>query len=96
MTSSSAALSIFRSSSGRHMLSRIASKPKASNVPPPLRASPTSPLSQRVIRRPAQLSFAVESMMPYHNATASALMTSMLSISRCSCGWLPEGRVKTR
>ncbi|KAJ7948358.1 Protein NUCLEAR FUSION DEFECTIVE 6, chloroplastic/mitochondrial, partial [Quillaja saponaria] len=46
--------------------------------------------SNRTVRCPAELSFCVESMLPYHTATASALMTSMLSVSRNCCGWLPE------
>ena len=29
--------------------------------------------------------------MPFHSASSAALMISMLSISRRSCGWLPEG-----
>ncbi|XP_042424373.1 protein NUCLEAR FUSION DEFECTIVE 6, mitochondrial-like isoform X1 [Zingiber officinale] len=45
----------------------------------------------RFHRSPVEASFCVESMLPMHNATASALMTSMLTISRRGCGWLSEG-----
>lgn len=46
-------------------------------------------------RNPVEMSFCVESLLPYHTATASALMTSMLSISGQSYGWLSDGTFLT-
>ncbi|OAY24850.1 protein NUCLEAR FUSION DEFECTIVE 6, mitochondrial isoform X2 [Manihot esculenta] len=56
----------------------------------PFRISKQSPLSHRIFRSPVEMSCCVETMLPYHTATASALLTSMLSVSRCSYGWTPE------
>ncbi|CAN0913642.1 Protein NUCLEAR FUSION DEFECTIVE 6, mitochondrial [Linum grandiflorum] len=90
--------SIFRSSSSsasaRNAAARFASQTKAAPKASPssaFRASANKPVSQSTFRLPVEMSFAVESMMPFHTVTASALMTSMLSISQRSYGWLPEG-----
>ncbi|KDP24089.1 hypothetical protein JCGZ_25746 [Jatropha curcas] len=91
MASFAAARSLYRSSSSaRNVASRFAAKPKSSQASP-FRAASNKPLSQSILRRPVEMSFGLESMMPYHTATASALMTSMLSISPRCYGWLPEG-----
>ncbi|XP_015573941.1 protein NUCLEAR FUSION DEFECTIVE 6, mitochondrial isoform X1 [Ricinus communis] len=93
MSSFAATRSIFRSTSSARnaAAARFASKPRAPTSASPFRNSANNkPLSQSILRRPVEMSFAVESMMPYHTVTASALMTSMLSISRGSYGWLLE------
>nr|XP_007149812.1 hypothetical protein PHAVU_005G101000g [Phaseolus vulgaris]ESW21806.1 hypothetical protein PHAVU_005G101000g [Phaseolus vulgaris] len=88
-TAGAAARSILRSCSGRRAAFRLGSEAKAGGSP--FRVASNKPLSQSTLRRPVELSFCVESMLPYHTATASALLTSMLSVSRRSYGWLPEG-----
>ncbi|XP_006469917.1 protein NUCLEAR FUSION DEFECTIVE 6, mitochondrial isoform X5 [Citrus sinensis] len=97
MASFAAARSIFRSNSARNATTRLASQAKTKAAPSPFGVSAKKPLSLAALRRsPVELSFCVESMLPYHTATASALSTSLLSISQCGYGWLPEGQNKTR
>ncbi|KAL5158352.1 Protein NUCLEAR FUSION DEFECTIVE 6, chloroplastic/mitochondrial [Glycine soja] len=56
----------------------------------PFRLPKQTSFSNRVTDLPVEASFCVESMLPYHSATASALLNSMLSVSRHSYGWTPE------
>ncbi|XP_057547185.1 protein NUCLEAR FUSION DEFECTIVE 6, mitochondrial-like isoform X1 [Amaranthus tricolor] len=95
MATYGAARSIFRSTTVRSAASKFtsATKPAARS---PFRAPVNNVLSQRIFRCPAELSACLETMQPFHTATASALMTSMLSLSRGSYGWVPDGCIKTR
>ncbi|CAJ1978895.1 unnamed protein product [Sphenostylis stenocarpa] len=85
---SAAARSIFRSCSAGRSVFRVASEAKTFRSP--FRITSNRPVSQSTLRLPVELSSCVESMMPYHTATASALMNSMLSISSRTCAWIPE------
>ncbi|XWS12606.1 hypothetical protein CRYUN_Cryun37aG0104700 [Craigia yunnanensis] len=84
----SAARSVLRSAA----FARLAAAPKPIPRPAcsPFRISKQNPLSSRILRSPVELSCCVETMLPYHTATASALLTSILSVSRRSSGWTPE------
>ncbi|XP_010919521.1 protein NUCLEAR FUSION DEFECTIVE 6, mitochondrial isoform X4 [Elaeis guineensis] len=82
-----AARSVLHSSSLRMAAARVASEARASSRPPLLRLRPAAP---RFLRSPVEMSFAVESLLPKHSATASALMTSMLTVSLRGYGWLSE------
>ncbi|PHT49371.1 hypothetical protein CQW23_09118 [Capsicum baccatum] len=75
--------------SGRSASTKIASgaKPKSS----PFRIPAQKPPNARIFRSPVEMSCVrVESMFPYHTATASALLTSMLSATPRSYGWTLE------
>ncbi|KAJ0612930.1 hypothetical protein HanHA300_Chr01g0032751 [Helianthus annuus] len=88
-TAAAAARSVFRSTTVRHAAARVASQSKSarSTFPIPNRNS----LSNRIFRCPVEMSACLESLQPFHTATASSLMTSMLTLSRNGYGWLPEG-----
>ncbi|XP_022777339.1 protein NUCLEAR FUSION DEFECTIVE 6, chloroplastic/mitochondrial-like isoform X2 [Durio zibethinus] len=95
----SAARSVLRSAASRvTAATRLAAAPKPMPRPAcsPIRISKQNPLSSRIFRSPVELSCCVETMLPYHTATASALLTSMLFGSHRSFGWNPEGKDKTR
>ncbi|XP_044496310.1 protein NUCLEAR FUSION DEFECTIVE 6, mitochondrial-like isoform X2 [Mangifera indica] len=62
-------------------------KPNARPTASPFGIFKQKPLSHRIFRSPVEMSCCVETMLPFHTATASALLTSMLSISRRSHGW---------
>ncbi|XP_010538174.1 PREDICTED: protein NUCLEAR FUSION DEFECTIVE 6, chloroplastic/mitochondrial-like isoform X1 [Tarenaya hassleriana] len=89
----SAARSVLRSAAGRASAAAsrfsAAAKHSPASAQSPFRVPKRSPLSHRIFRSPVEMSCCVETMMPYHTATASALLNSMLSVSRRSC-WTPE------
>ncbi|KAL9265137.1 nuclear fusion defective 6, mitochondrial-like protein [Drosera capensis] len=96
-----AARSVLRSTCRTAAPSRLsaavaaAAKPK-SRPPPPLRSLKGNAFSQSsIFRSPVELSCCLDSLLPYHTATATALLTSMLSVPR-GYGWTPEGKDQTR
>ncbi|CAM8904551.1 unnamed protein product [Rhodiola kirilowii] len=90
MSTFAAARSAFRSSAARNAAAQLSGGAK------PARASAFSlpkqrPMSNRIFRSPIEMSsVSLESMMPYHTATVSALLNSMLSVNRNLHGWNPD------
>ncbi|KAL8249182.1 hypothetical protein R6Q59_006050 [Mikania micrantha] len=93
MASASAARSFLRSTTVRNAAASISSrsKCKAGHSSSSFRFSATKPISHRIFRCPVEMSVCLATMQPFHTATASALMTSKLTLSRWGYGWLPEG-----
>ncbi|KAF5207167.1 hypothetical protein FRX31_003244 [Thalictrum thalictroides] len=87
---SSTIRSAFRSSSFRSAASKFATKAKPKSTSSSTFGVPKqNPLSSRILRSPVELSCCMDSLMPFHTATSSSLLTSMIAVSRRSC-WLPE------
>ncbi|KAK8936444.1 hypothetical protein KSP39_PZI012365 [Platanthera zijinensis] len=88
----SGARSFLRSSSFHRAASAVRVSCSEARASRPRQYIPNScSASPRIRRSPAALSFCIESLLPLHNATAAALMTSMLSVSMKGHGWLSEG-----
>ncbi|XP_076937681.1 protein NUCLEAR FUSION DEFECTIVE 6, mitochondrial-like isoform X2 [Bidens hawaiensis] len=83
-TAAAAARSIFRSSSVRSTAAQASS-------PFRIGIQHNNSLSNSIFRCPVEASACLESLQPFHTATASALMTSMLTLSQHGYGWLPDG-----
>ncbi|KAJ9168804.1 hypothetical protein P3X46_020288 [Hevea brasiliensis] len=92
MSATAAARSVLRSNVIRTVGLTYGPKPGPGSKPAfsPFRISRRSSPPHRILRSPVELSCCVETMLPYHTATASALLNSMLSVSRRSYGWTPE------
>ncbi|KAK9689844.1 hypothetical protein RND81_09G085500 [Saponaria officinalis] len=93
MATMAAARSVFRSTSARSAAAKFASAAKTSSPRSAFRSPSASNLlnSSRIFRCPAELSACLDTMQPFHTATASALLTSMLAVSCRSNAWAPDG-----
>ncbi|XP_011086046.1 protein NUCLEAR FUSION DEFECTIVE 6, chloroplastic/mitochondrial-like isoform X1 [Sesamum indicum] len=84
-----AARSILRSASTSARSATARLKPTA--APSPFRVASEKPLSARIFRSPVGISsVSLVSMLPYHTATASSLLNSMLSVAPRGQAWSIE------
>ncbi|KAG2600781.1 hypothetical protein PVAP13_5KG543200, partial [Panicum virgatum] len=92
-----AARSFLRSSPPSSLRSAAARAASRAGPAPLPRRMPTS-APRVLLRSPVEMSsVCLESLMPMHSATASALMTSLLAAPACKgFGWLLEGQDETR
>ncbi|KAL6571456.1 hypothetical protein OROHE_003099 [Orobanche hederae] len=86
-----AAISVLRSAATTARIStvRLTGGVKPRTAPSPFRISSQKPLSARM-SLVEMSSISVVSMLPYHSATASAVLTSMLFIAPLGHGWSIE------
>ncbi|XP_018811578.1 protein NUCLEAR FUSION DEFECTIVE 6, mitochondrial-like isoform X1 [Juglans regia] len=94
-----AARSVLRSTSARTASAARLTAGAGARARPassPFRIPKQNPIAHRIFRSPVEMSCCVETLLPYHTATASALLNSMLSASLRSYCWTPEGQEKTR
>ncbi|XP_047333404.1 protein NUCLEAR FUSION DEFECTIVE 6, mitochondrial-like isoform X2 [Impatiens glandulifera] len=78
-------------SAALNLAGRAKPKSSMSGLPSPSQKS-LSPRIFRLTRSPVEMgSVSVVSMLPYHSATASALLNSMLSATPQSFGWTFDG-----
>ncbi|WOK98529.1 hypothetical protein Cni_G07241 [Canna indica] len=90
MIAASAARSLLRAPSLRGAAARFgAARPAFSRAAPYLTRTGAA---TRFLRSPVEATFCIESLLLLHSETASALMTSMFTLSRRSYRWLSEER----
>nr|GLL28870.1 protein NUCLEAR FUSION DEFECTIVE 6, chloroplastic/mitochondrial-like [Ipomoea trifida] len=78
-------------SSVRTAATRAAAGAKRRTSASPFAIPTQRPLTSRIFRSPVELSCVrVDTMLPYHTATASALLNSMLSVAPRCYGWTLE------
>ncbi|KAE8730339.1 CAP-binding protein 20 isoform 1 [Hibiscus syriacus] len=87
------ARSVLRSSFARNAAAGLA--PKSRAAPSLFRVSSRIPLSNSIFRCPVEASLGLQSVLPYHSATASALTSSMRSVSRRGYASLSEASTRT-
>ncbi|GMN38422.1 hypothetical protein TIFTF001_007654 [Ficus carica] len=94
MSSMAAARSVLRSAVSRTALaSRITAGSRAKPMSSPFRVPKhnNNRICRSSFRSTEEMSRCMGSLLPYHSATASALLTSMLSVSCRTSSWTPEG-----